>query len=132
MQRSRVLDSRTVSYQRIVLRVKGTTIPLRLKRHLAPRTVRMILQSLPIRGNAHSAGEMVYINTEIDSGIERGRRSFVSGDVAFLPGQGCMCFFVTDGAPGRPMTPVGTMEGDAAILSSARPGDVLEIYEETP
>lgn len=132
MQRSRVLDNRTVSYQRIVLRAKGATIPLRLKRHLAPRTVRVILQSLPIRGNAHSAGGMVYINTEMDSGIERGRRSFASGDVAFLPGQRCLCFFVGDGAPGKPMTPVGTMDGDASILDAVRPGDVLEIYEETP
>lgn len=132
LQRDRILEGRTVSYQRIVLKVGGTVIPLRLKRHLAPRTVRIILQSLPIHGNAHQAGGMVYINTEIDSGLERGRGAFRAGEISFLPGQQCVCFFVRDGSPGKPMTPIGVMEGDAAVLQTVKPGDVMEIYEEAP
>lgn len=132
LQRDRILEGRTVSYQRIVLKVGGTVIPLRLKRHLAPRTVRIILQSLPIHGNAHQAGGMVYINTEIDSGLERGRGAFRAGEISFLPGQQCVCFFVRDGSPGKPMTPIGVMDGDAAVLQTVKPGDVMEIYEEAP
>lgn len=132
LQRDRILEGRTVSYQNIVLKVSGIVIPLRLKRHLAPRTVRIILQSLPIRGNAHQAGGMVYIGTEADSGLERGRGAFRAGEVSFLPGQQCICFFVRDGSPGKPMTPIGVMEGDTTVLQTVKPGDVIEIYEETP
>ncbi len=132
LQRDRILEGRTVSYQNIVLKVGGTVIPLRLKRHLAPRTVRIILQSLPIHGNAHQAGGMVYINTEIDSGLERGRGAFRAGEISFLPGQQCVCFFVRDGSPGKPMTPIGVMDGEAAALQTVKPGDVMEIYEEMP
>ena len=81
--RDKILQSRTLSYNRIMLKTRDTIIPLQLKRHLAPRTVRRILASLPLQGNAHYTEHMAYINTEIKSGLERGRDSLSAGDVAF-------------------------------------------------
>lgn len=127
-----ILGERTVSHNKLVVSAAGSKMPLRLKRHLAPRTVRMILQSLPISGNAHVSGGMVYVNTDIDSGLERGRERFASGDVAFMPGHRCICFFTGDVAPGVPLTPVGSIiSGSVDALTRTNPGDMLDIYEDT-
>ncbi|MXX21255.1 MAG: hypothetical protein F4Y82_03960 [Cenarchaeum sp. SB0665_bin_23] len=128
--KDKILQNRTLSYQKIILNVRGVSIPLRLKRHLAPRTVRRILASLPLRGHAHSKGSMIYINTEVKSGLERGRDDLLAGDVAFLPGQQCLCFITNDYNTQKLMTPLGVMEGDISILKELQPGDVLSIYED--
>lgn len=131
MSRERILESRTLSYRNIVLAVSGARIPLRLKRHLAPRTVRMILETLPIQGSAHVSGNMTYVNTDIKSGLERGRTEFDTGDVAFIPGERCVCFVTGPYVTKKPMTPVGTMEGGVDALRSVCTGDIVDIYEET-
>lgn len=131
MSRERILEDRTLSYQRIVLEVADAKISLRLKRHLAPRTVRLILGMLPIRGSAHILGSMTYVNIDIKSGLERGRTEFQAGDVTFLPGQGCICFMTGPYTTKKPMTPIGVMEGNTDILKNVGAGDVLYIYEET-
>ena len=36
--------------------------------------------------------------------LEKPRRAFARGDVAFNPPGGMVCFFLRDASPGRPMT----------------------------
>ena len=81
------MDSGTVSRFDVVLKINGgENIPCQLKRHLSPKTVGKIMRSLPIQGNAHFLGKsIVYFETSIDSGIERSRKEFKKGDIAFLP-----------------------------------------------
>ena len=131
MSSERILKSGTLSYQNVVLSVSGVVIRLNLKRHLAPRTVRLLLAALPIRGSIHASGHMTYVNTEIKSGLERGRTEFKTGDVAFLPGQRCICFVTGPYTTKKPMTPIGSMDGDATLLDSITSGDAVDIYEET-
>ena len=125
---SDILKKGTVSHHDIRLQVRDTDIRLELKRHLAPRTVRIILQSLPMEGNAHHMDDIVYINTDVKSGRERVRDRFKANEVAFLPAQKCLCFFTRDSSDKR-MTPVGIMHGDTSILETVKSGDVLRIYE---
>ena len=89
------MSSGSVSKSTLILEIKGKfKLTCDLKRHLSPRTVGFILRALPIDGNAHRLGEsIVYLETSIDSGIERSRREFKKGDVAFLPASGSICFF---------------------------------------
>ena len=96
------MESRTLSYRNIILSVSGSKIPLRLKIHLAPRTVRLLLAALPMGGSAHVSGNMIYINTEIKSKLERGRTEFNAGDVAFIPGERCLCFVTGRTSPKDP------------------------------
>ena len=44
---------------------------------------------------------VVYFETRINSGIERKRTDFKKGDIAFLPTEGSICFYLDDvfGAP---------------------------------
>ncbi|RNJ76467.1 MAG: hypothetical protein D9C04_01200 [Nitrosopumilus sp. B06] len=97
-----------------------------LKRHLAPRTVGIILRSLPLEGNAHKLGSITYIETAVDSGMERARTAFKRGDVAFLPSSGGICFFAHD-MSAKTMTPIGRLH-DPGILNGIKPGDVLRLY----
>jgi len=122
----------SVSRLDLVLQVNDTCkIPVELKRHLAPRTVGMMLRSLPIRGNAHRlGGSIVYVGSVVDSGIERARRDFRRGDVAFYPAEGSVCFFVRDASAGRQMSPIGRITSGVDGLANVKPGDVLSLYQD--
>ena len=90
-----------------------------------------ILRALPLQGNAHRLGNsIVYLETPIDSGIERPRREFKKGDVAFLPASGSICFFTKDAEPGKTMTPIGKISGDINTLDDVKAGDVILFYAE--
>jgi len=115
------------------LEIRGKAkIPCDLKRHLSPRTVGTILRSLPLEGHAHKLGNNIfYFETSVDSGIERSRSEFKKGDVAFLPSTGSICFFTSDVASGKTMTPIGKIDKNIDTLKDVKPGDVFCIYEET-
>lgn len=73
--------------------------------------------------------DIMYVETSIDSGIERARSEFKSGDIAFLPSTGSMCFFVNDVPNSKTMTPLGRLD-DVGALSCVKSGDVFRIYED--
>lgn len=102
-----------------------------LKRHLSPRTVGIITRSLPLEGYVHMLGDgIMYVETSIDSGIERARSEFKKGDIAFLPSTGSMCFFTHDVTSSKTMTPLGRLD-DVGALSCVKSGDVLHIYDDS-
>ena len=65
----------SVSRKQLILEIGGKVkLPCDLKRHLSPRTVGIIMRSLPLDGNSHLMGKnIVYFETSVDSGIERSR-----------------------------------------------------------
>lgn len=126
------MNADSVSRKHLVLEVKGKyKIPLELKRHLSPRTVGIILRSLPLEGNAHLLGKNIaYFETSLDSGIERARKEFKKGDVAFLSSTGSICFFIHDASPGKTMTPIGKLTDNIDSLNDVKSGDIFTIYED--
>jgi len=126
------LSSLSVSKSNLILEIKGKSkITVELKRHLAPRTVGMLLRSLPLDGNAHFLGRsIVYFESAIDSGAERARKDFRKGDVAFYPAGGSICFFVSDASPGKQMSPIGRIVSGIGGFSDAKPGDILSLRQE--
>ena len=87
------------------------------------------MRSLPIEEHVHFLGNSIaYIGTVIDSGTERPKKEFKTGDVAFLPSSGSICFFLSD-TTGKAMTPIGRLDGDVGKLATAANGDVLKLYE---
>ena len=127
------MSSPSVSRKRLILEIKGKTkIPCDLKRHLSPRTVGTILRSLPLEGNAHLLGKSItYFETPVDSGIERAKKEFKKGDVAFMPASGSICFFLADINSGKAMTPIGRLSDNIDTLNDVKSGDVFSLYEET-
>ena len=92
------MNSETVSRVNVFLRINNNgNIPCELKRHLSPITVGLITRMLPLKGNAHQMGKSIlYFETSINSGIERKKTDFKKGDIAFLPTEGCICFYIDD------------------------------------
>ena len=126
------MKSGTVSSVNVFLEINGKErISCQLKRHLSPMTVGLITRALPMRGNAHKIGHSIlYFETKINSGIERKRTDFNKGDIAFLPTEGSICFYLDNVTSGKPMTIVGKMIGDIEQLNIIKSGDVLSLFSD--
>ena len=127
------MNSLSVSTRDIILEIHDKVkLSCQFKRHLSPTTVGLITRSLPLKGNAHHLGNsIIYIETGIDSGIERKKTNFKNGDIAFLPAEGSICFFVDDVSITKPMTPIGRILGNLDILRKVKVGDILSLYAAT-
>ncbi|MFQ5909456.1 MAG: cyclophilin-like family protein [Thermoplasmata archaeon] len=96
-----------------------------------PRTVQVILNSLPIEGSAMRWGEEVYFSTDIEIPEENGRQDMEIGEVAFWPaGKAIAVFFgrtpasVSDQPRAFENVNVfGKLEGDASVLDEVKNGD---------
>ena len=121
--------SGTVSKIDVILEVNGRErIKCQLKRHLSPMTVGLITRMLPLEGNVHQMGRSImYFETGINSGIERKRTDFKKGDIAFLPTEGSICFYMDDISDGKPMTIIGKIVDDIDKLKGAKSSDVLSL-----
>jgi hypothetical protein len=127
------LSTLSVSKKQLILEIRGKgKIKCDLKRHLSPRTVGVIMRSIPLEGHVHLLGKSIlYFETSVDSGTERARTEFKKGDVAFLPSSGSICFFTRDVVFAKTMTPIGKLGDNIDMLNDVKSGDVLSIYEET-
>ena len=123
----------SVSRKQLILDIGGKVkLNCDLKRHLSPRTVGTIMRSLPLEGNSRLLGKsIVYFETNVDAGIEKARSEFKTGDIAFLPSTGSICFFVGNVQSAKTMALIGKFHGDVAELKNVKSGDVLSLYEET-
>ena len=124
------MDSNSVSKIKLILEIRGKSkLECEFKRHLSPRTVGIISRSLPLEGNAHRLGNnILYMESPIDSGVERQRKDFVKGDVAFLPNNGSICFFSNDTISDKPMTPLGKVVSNIDELTKVKSGDIFSLY----
>ena len=127
------MSSDSVSIINIFLEIKGKArISCQLKRHLSPRTIGLITRSMPIHDNVHRMNKsVVYIKTNIDSGMERKKTDFKKGDIAYFPTGGCICFFLNDVLDGQPMTPIGKLLSSIENLKDVKTGDILTLYSQT-
>jgi hypothetical protein len=125
------MSAGSVSSSRLVVEIKGKSkTTCELKRHLSPKTVGTILRFLPLEGNAHFLGQnIVYFETTVSSGIERQRKEFKKGDIAFSPAGGSICFFLSDVVSTKAMTPIGKLLTDVDSLNNVKPGDIISIYQ---
>ena len=121
--------SGTVSKIDVILEVNGSErIKCQLKRHLSPMTVGLITRMLPLEGNVHQMGRSImYFETGINSGIERKRIDFKKGDIAFLPTEGSICFYMDDITGGKPMTIIGKIIDGIEKLSGIKSSDILSL-----
>ena len=127
------MNKNSVSSAGVNLEIKNSKIiRCELKRHLSPKTVGKILRALPIQGNAHFLGKnVVYFETSIESGIERSKKEFKKGDIAFLPVGKLICFFQSDVKIGKEMTSIGKIIDSVDDLSDVTSGSELKLYCET-
>lgn len=118
----------SVSRLRLVAEIAGKgSAECELVRHLAPITAGALLKSLPVRDRVHRfEDKFVYIETGLVIGAEKQRTQFKRGDVALLPSNGAICFFVKD-CTARAMNLVGKMLGNVEMVEASQAGDVLSV-----
>ena len=123
------MNSGTVSRVDVILEINcAERISCQLKRHLSPIAVGLITRMLPLKGNAHHMGQsVVYFETKINSGIERKRTDFKKGDIAFLPTEGSICFYMDDVFGGKLMTIIGKITDGVEKLKAVKSSDVLSL-----
>ena len=123
----------SVSVVNLILEINGKSkLFCQLKRHLSPKTVGLISRSLPIQSNAHKMGNsVIYIETTIDSGIERQRSEFKKGDIAFMPYEGSICFFFADSSNVKSMSLIGKIADKIDVLKEIKSSDIISLYFET-
>lgn len=125
------MSAGSVSSSQMVVEIRGKAkMSCELKRHLSPKTVDSILRSIPLEGNAHFIGQsIIYFETAVSSGVERQKKEFKKGDIAFTPAGGSICFFTADVTTTRPMTPIGKLLTNIDSLKDVKPGDVIALYQ---
>ena len=124
------MSAGSVSTSKLILEIKGKSkMECELKRHLSPKTVGIIMRSIPLDGNAHFIGQnIVYFETKIASGVERQKKEFKKGDIAFTPAGSSICIFASDTITSKPMTPIGKILTNVDSIKEAKPGDVFSLY----
>ncbi len=125
------MSAGSVSSFQLIIEIKGKSkLTCELKRHLSPKTVSSILRSLPLDGNVHFLGQnIVYFETSVNSGVERQRKEFKKGDIAFSPAGGSICFFLSDVVLTKSMTPIGKVTSEMDALRDVKPGDVVAVSQ---
>ena len=123
----------SVSKISLVLDVKDKfKINCVLKRHLVPTLIGKISRSLPLGGNAHVLGRSgIYFETSVEAGLQRARKEFKKGDIAFLSVGHAICFFYSDSKTQKEMSPIGRITDEPEILETIESGDEILLYAET-
>ncbi|MEM3387659.1 MAG: cyclophilin-like family protein [Nitrososphaerales archaeon] len=97
-------------------------------RHKAPMTIGIILRSLPISGRAvRYRDEFIYFTTNIVAGLEKPTQTFKKGDIAFLPMNGAICFFLKDCQVSQRMSHLGQITKGFELLNTLTAGDVITL-----
>lgn len=125
------MSAGSVSKQDLTLTLKGkANLSFELKRHLAPKTVGIIMRSIPIEGNAHMIGASIaFVDTSIKAGGEKLRTQFKKGDVGFLASNSSICFFIEDMSHTKSMTLIGKVTSNIESLKEVKPGDIFTITQ---
>jgi uncharacterized protein len=101
-----------------------------LYKHLAPVTVSAILRSLPLSARVTIYPRaMVCVLTGLKTGVEKPKLEYAKGEVAFLPANGSLCFFMGPAKSQSPLNPVGSIQSNVELLERLSPGDVIELVQ---
>ena len=125
------MSAGSVSKHDLVLSLKGKAIlNLELKRHIAPKTVGIILRKIPIEGNAHLMNSNIaFMDTTIIAGGEKLRNQFKKGDVGFLASNSSIWFFLDDTSSTKSMTLIGKITSNLESLKDIKSGDIFSITQ---
>lgn len=98
-----------------------------LVRHLAPRTVDMILRKLPIEGRAALWKEEVYFEIPLRMGEEKAKNTVEKGAIAFWPMGSALCVFYGDSQPYSPVNVVGKVTKNLDLFGKVRSGMIVKV-----
>jgi hypothetical protein len=98
-----------------------------LVRHLAPRTVDMIVRKLPIEGRAAIWKEEVYFEIPVKMGEEKAKATVEKGTIAFWPMGSALCIFYGESQPYSPVNVLGKVTKNLELFSKVRSGTTIKV-----
>ena len=96
-------------------------------RHMAPRTVDMIVRRLPLEGRAALWKEEVYFEIPIRMGEEKAKANVEKGTIAFWPMGSAICVFYGESQPYSPVNILGKITRNLEVFSRVKSGTKIRI-----
>lgn len=98
-----------------------------LVRHLAPRTVGMIVRKLPLEGRAALWKEEVYFEIPIKMGEEKAKGTVEKGTIAFWPMGSAICIFYGETQPYSPVNVLGEITENLELFGKVQSGTKIRV-----
>ncbi|MEM2465755.1 MAG: cyclophilin-like fold protein [Candidatus Bathyarchaeia archaeon] len=98
-----------------------------LIRHLAPRTVDMVVRKLPIEGRAALWKEEVYFEIPVKMGEEKAKSTVEKGTIAFWPMGSALCVFFGESQPYSPVNVLGKVTKNLELFSKIKSGTTIKV-----
>jgi len=98
-----------------------------LVRHLAPRTIDMIVRKLPIEGRAALWKEEVYFEIPVKMGEEKAKGIVEKGTIAFWPMGSAMCIFYGETQPYSPVNILGKITKNLELFRKVKSGTKIRV-----
>ncbi|MBS7647299.1 MAG: cyclophilin-like fold protein [Candidatus Bathyarchaeia archaeon] len=98
-----------------------------LIRHLAPRTVDMVVRKLPFEGRAALWKEEVYFEIPVKMGEEKAKSTVEKGTIAFWPMGSALCIFYGESQPYSPVNIIGKITRNLELFSKVKSGTVIKV-----
>ncbi len=98
-----------------------------LIRHLAPRTVDMVVRKLPFEGRAALWKEEVYFEIPVKMGEEKAKSTVEKGTIAFWPMGSALCIFYGESQPYSPVNVLGKITKDLELFSKVKSGTIIRV-----
>ncbi len=98
-----------------------------LVRHLAPRTVDMIVRILPVEGRAALWKEEVYFEIPVKMGEEKAKSTVEKGTIAFWPMGSAICVFYGETQPYSPVNVLGEITRNLDLFNRVKSGTKIKV-----
>jgi len=98
-----------------------------LVRHLAPRTVDMIVRKLPLEGRTALWKEEVYFEIPVKMGEEKAKSTVEKGTIAFWPMGSAICIFYGETQPYSPVNILGELTKNLELFSIVKSGTKIKV-----
>jgi len=98
-----------------------------LARHLAPRTIDMIVRKLPLEGRTALWKEEVYFEIPVKMGEEKAKSTVEKGTIAFWPMGSAICIFHGETQPYSPVNVLGTITKNLELFSRVKSGTKIRV-----
>jgi len=98
-----------------------------LVRHLAPRTIDMIVRKLPLEGRTALWKEEVYFEIPVKMGEEKAKSTVEKGAIAFWPMGSAICVFYGETQPYSPVNVLGKITKKLELFSRVKSGTIVKV-----
>lgn len=98
-----------------------------LVRILAPRTVEVVSEALPLSSRTFLWKEEIYFNIPVNAGPEKARAIVQPGDIAYWPPGKAFCIFFGESQPYSSVNIIGKITADLEQLRRVKQGEYVKV-----